>query len=155
MSPRAVAARKAAFNRSAYERKLGAFIAEREEELYQHGAGLHDELALGPIYERHASLFSRPSVDELRRLLDAGGPETGHHRALLAAATDGYIQRATAALTDAVGTAEATAVVVWRGESIPYRGLHNRISEISGRAERNALYASYLDAEEQLNPMRE
>ena len=155
MSPRAVAARKAAFNRSAYERKLGAFIAEREEELYQHGAGLHDELALGPIYERHASLFSRPPVDELRRLLEAGGPDTGHHRALLAAATDGYIQRATAALTDAVGTAEATAVVVWRGESIPYRGLHNRISEISGRAERNALYASYLEAEEQLNPMRQ
>ena len=57
-------------------------------------------------------------------------------------------------LTDAIGTAEATAVVVWRGESIPYRGLRNRISEISGRAERNGLYASYLEAEEALNPMR-
>jgi hypothetical protein len=154
MSPRAVAARKAAFNRSAYERDLGAFIAEREEELYQHGAGLHDELALGPIYERHASLFSRPVVDALRGLLEADGPETSHNRALLAAATDGFIERATAGLTDAIGTAEATAVVVWRGESIPYRGLRNRISEISGRAERNGLYASYLEAEEALNPQR-
>jgi hypothetical protein len=155
MSPRAVAARKAAFSRSAYERDLGAFISEREEELYQHGAGLHDELALAPIYERHASLFGRPEVDALRRLVDAGGAEAGHNRALLAVATDGFIEQATAALTDAIGTAEATAVVVWRGESIPYRSLRNRIGEISGRAERNALYASYLDAEEALNPMRQ
>ena len=154
MSPRAAAARKAAFDRSAYERKLGALISQREEELYQHGAGLHDELALGPIYERHASLFDRSVVDALRRLVEAGGPESGHNRALLAAATDGYIERVTAELTDALGTAEATAVVVWRGESIPYRGLRNRISEISGRAERNGLYASYLEAEEALNPMR-
>ena len=154
MSPRAAAAGKAAFDRSAYERKLGTLISQREEELYQHGAGLHDELALGPIYERHASLFDRSVVDALRHLVEAGGPESGHNRALLAAATDGYIERVTAELTDALGTAEATAVVVWRGESIPYRGLRNRISEISGRAERNGLYASYLEAEEALNPMR-
>lgn len=155
MSPRAAAARKGAFNRSAYERDLGRFIAEREEELYQHGAGLRDELALDPIYAKHASLFSRPMVDALRGLLDAGGPETGHNRALLAVATDGFIEQAIAGQTDAIGTAEATAVVVWRGESIPYRALRNRISDISGRAERNALYASYLEAEEALNPMRQ
>jgi hypothetical protein len=148
------AARKAAFNRSAYERNLGAFISQREEELYQHGAGLHDELGLGPIYQRHAALFDRSAIDALRGLLDAGGPEEGHNRALLAVATDGFIERSVSALTDALGTAEATAVVVWRGESIPYRSLRNRISEISGRAERNGLYASYLEAVEALNPLR-
>ena len=154
MSPRAAAAGKAAFNRSAYERDLGRFIAEREEELYQHGAGLRDELALEPIYRKHAALFSRPMVDALRALVDVEGPEIGHNRALLAVATDGFIEQKTGSLTDAIGTAEATAVVVWRGESIPYRGLRNRIGEISGRAERNGLYASYLEAEEALNPMR-
>ncbi|HTI28832.1 MAG TPA: hypothetical protein VL687_00520 [Methylomirabilota bacterium] len=155
MSPRAVAAGKAAFNRSAYERNLGAFISAREEELYQHGAGLHDELAVGPIYEKHAALFSRPLVDALRLLVDAGGAEIGHNRALLAVATDGLLEHQVAGLSDAIGTAEATTTVVWRGESIPFRALRNRISEISGRAERNALYASYLDAEEALNPMRQ
>jgi hypothetical protein len=154
MSPRAVAVRKAAFNRSAYERNLGAFIAAREEELYQHGAGLHDELAVGPIYAKHAALFSRPMVDALRGLVDAGGPEIGHNRALLAVATDGFIEQQVAALSDAIGTAEATATVVWRGESIPFRAVRNRIGEISGRAERNGLYASYLEAEEAINPMR-
>ena len=155
MSPRPAAGRRSAFDRSAYERDLEAFLAEREEELYQHGAGLRDELALVPIYERHAGLFSRAVVDALRRLFDAGGAEAGHNRALLAVATNGFIERDIAPLTDAVGTAEATAVVVWRGEPIPYRALRNRISEISGRAERNALYASYLEAEEAINPLRQ
>jgi hypothetical protein len=153
MSPRR-AVSTTAFNRSAYERDLGAFISQREEELYQHGAGLHDELSLGPIYDRHARLFERSAVDALRRLLDAGGADEGHNRALLAVATDGYVERSVAALTDALGTAQATAVVVWRGESIPYRRLRNRIGEITGRAERNGLYASYLEAEEALNPLR-
>jgi len=154
MSARAPAARRAAFDRSTYERDVGAFLGEREEERYQHGAGLRDQLALAPIYERHAALFRRDAVDALRNLLDAGGADDAGNRALLAFATDGYIERRIAPLTDAVGTAEASAVVVWRGEPIPYRALRNRISEISGRAERNALFASYLEAEEALNPAR-
>ena len=154
MSSRPAAGRRSAFSRSAYERDLAAFISQREEELYQHGAGLHDELALEPIYERHASLFTRDVVDELRRRVEAGGAELGHNRALLAAATDGFIDSEVATLTDAVGTAEATAVVIWRGETIPYRSLRNRISEISGRAERNGLFASYVEAEEAINPLR-
>ena len=154
MSPRPAAGRRPAFSRPAYERDLAAFISQREEELYQHGAGLRDELALGPIYERHASLFARDVVDALRRLVDAGGPELGHNRALLSAATDGFIEGEVAALSDAVGTAEATAAVIWRGETIPYRSLRNRIGEISGRAERNALFASYREVEEAINPLR-
>ena len=154
MSSRPAAGRRSAFSRPAYERDLAAFISQREEELYQHGAGLHDELALEPIYERHASLFTRDVVDELRRRVEAGGAELGHNRALLAAATDGFIDSEVATLTDAVGTGEATAVVIWRGETIPYRSLRNRISEISGRAERNGLFASYVEAEEAINPLR-
>lgn len=154
MSPRPAAGRRPAFSRPAYERDLGAFVSQREEELYQHGAGLRDELALEPIYRRHAPLFSREAVDALRRLVEAGGAEIEHNRALLAAATDGLIEAEVAALTDAIGTAEATATVIWRGEAIPYRALRNRISEISGRAERNGLFASYVEAEGALNPLR-
>lgn len=153
MSPRATAGRPPAFDPSAYQRDVGSFLAESEEERYQHGAGLHDELALAPIYARHASLFSREAVDALRTRLESDGGEGGT-RALLAFATDGYIGGRIAALTDAIGTAEATAVVVWRGDRIPYRALRNRISEISGRAERNGLFASYVEAEEALNPAR-
>ena len=154
MSPRAAAGSRPAFNRSAYERDLEAYLSEREEELYQHAAGLHDELALGPINTRHAKLFTRDRVDALRMLVEGGGDEVGRNRALLTVATDGYVEGRVAAMTDAIGSAEATAEVVWRGERIPYRALHNRISDIPGRAERNGLFASYLEVEEALNPMR-
>ena len=140
--------------RDAYERAAGAFLAESEEEQYQHLAGLRDTLALEPIYARHAALFARKAVDRLRRAVEAGGAEVGRNRALLALATDGYLQRSVAPLTDALGTAAATALVVWRGERIPFRAVRNRIADISSRAERNALFDSYREAEEALNPMR-
>ena len=154
MSPRLAAGRRPAFSRPVYERDLATFLSQREEELYQHAAGLHDELALGPIYERHAALFTRDKVDALRALVEVGGDEAEHNRALLGAATDGLIERDVAQLTDAVGTAEATAAVIWRGEKIPYRALRNRLSDISGRAERNGLFASYMEADEAINPLR-
>jgi hypothetical protein len=153
MSPRS-SRRAGAFDRSAYEAGVEAFLAESEDAQYQHLAGLRDELALEPIYERHAGLFQRAALDALRALVDAGGDEVGRNRALLAFATDGYIGRQVATLTDAVGTAEATAVVVWRGERLPYRALRNRIGSIAQRAERNALFDSYLSAEEAINPLR-
>ena len=147
--------RPAAFRRAAYEREAQEFLAERDEETYQCFAGLRDRLALAEIYEGHASLFSRSSIDALRKLTDRAGPETARDRALLAFATDGFIERGVSALTDAIASAEANAVVIWRGEGIRYRALRTRIGEIDARAERNALYASYLEAEEAMNPLRQ
>lgn len=153
MSPR-TGGRSAAFDRAAYERSVEAFLAESEDERYQHLAGLRDELALEPIYARHAALFDRGAVDALRAMVEAGGPDTNRNRALLAFATDGFLERGVGALTDAIGTAEASAVVIWRGERLPFRAVGPRISEISGRAERNALFASYREAVEAVNPLR-
>jgi len=147
--------RRTAFDRATYERHAGAFLAEQEAETYAQWAGLRDDLAMEPIYARYADLFERPAIDALRKLVEAGGPGLVGNRSLLAFATDGYIGRQIAPLTDALSTAEATAVVVWRGEEIPYRAVQNRISQIDGRTERNALFASYLEAMEAMNPVRE
>jgi hypothetical protein len=46
-------------------------------------------------------------------------------------------------------------VIVWRGERIGYRAAPVRIAEISERSERNALDASYREAVEAINPLRE
>ena len=146
--------RRATFDRNAYERGTEAFLAEREAETYQQWAGLRDELALEPIYRRHAALFERAPIDALRALVEAGGPDLARNRALLAFATDGCIERQVVALTDALSTAEATTIVVWRGEELPFRAVRNRISAIDSRAERNALLGSYLEAVEALNPLR-
>jgi hypothetical protein len=143
------------FDRAAYERQVEEFIARVNEERYLNGAGLKDELALGPLYREHEGLFSRTTVDALRTLVDTGGDETERNRALLAFATDGLLEREAAGLTDAIATAESRAVIRWRGESIPYRAARPRISGIADRGPRNALFGSWLEAVEQINPLRQ
>ncbi len=142
------------FDADAYERDVEAFFAEVEEEQFRNGAGLKDDLALAPIYARHAALFDRSTVDALRERFGAGGEEVERHRALLAFATDGHIEQAVAPLTDAIATAESRAVVMWRGEPIGYRAAQPRISAIDDRAERNGLFDRWLQAVEAINPQR-
>ena len=146
--------RRATFDRAAYEHAAQAFLAEHAEQMYQHSTGFRVELAPEPIHRRHAALFERTPIDALRALVEAGGPDLTRNRALLAFATDGYLERQVAALAAALNTAEANAVVVWRGEELPYRAVRDRISAINGRTERNALLASYLEAVDALNPLR-
>ena len=45
--------------------------------------------------------------------------------------------------------------IIWQGERIPYRQVPNRAADIANRIERNALYDSYLEAVEAINPLRE
>ncbi len=143
-----------AFDRNAYERRVEELLAQAEEEQYRHGAGLTDELALAPIYERNAELFERSTVEALGELVDRGGDELERNRALLAFATDGYLERQSAPLTDAIGTAESRAVIMWRGEAITYHAAQPRIAEMSDRAARNGLFESWLQAVEAINPLR-
>ncbi len=142
------------FDADAYERSVEAFLAEVEEERFRNGAGLKDDLALAPIYARHAALFDRATVDALRERLAAGGEEVDRNRALLAFATDGHLEQAVAPLTDAIATAESRAVIMWRGEAIGYRAAQPRISNIDDRAERNELFDRWLQAVEAINPQR-
>lgn len=55
----------------------------------------------------------------------------------------------------AVEAAEASAVVIWRGERLAYRDVPARIEAIPGRAARNALSAAYQEAVAAINPLRE
>ena len=142
-----------AFERSAYEQEAVAFQAELNEERFQALAGLSDVSASAAIYARRADLFSADAVDELRRALESDRDEVGD-RALLAFATDGYIERAASDLTDRIMSAERYAVINWRGEEIRYRDARDRISTISERAERNGLFEQWLRAVEAINPLR-
>jgi hypothetical protein len=51
--------------------------------------------------------------------------------------------------------AEASAVIIWRGERIGYPSLVTRIANTSDRGERHGLFASYQEAVEAINPLRE
>lgn len=55
-------------------------------------------------------------------------------------------------LDAAIAAAERSAIVVWRGERIPFETIPARIARTDGRNERDGLYAGWIDALEALNP---
>jgi hypothetical protein len=146
---------RAAFDLITYSAELESFLSELLESYYLSWSGQRDEMVLEPIYARHRDLFTRKAVDALRRAGDGEG-ETAHQARLLHAfALQSHLDRETVELTEKIETAEAQAVVVWRGEQLPYRAIPIRVAEIAERTERNALYAAYLEAVELINPLRE
>jgi hypothetical protein len=151
---RTPARRSSGFDRSAYETELVEFNAELGEAQYAALSGLRDELDAASIYERHAALFATKAIEGLRRAAAGDDDAARQARALLAFAVEGHLAQRVAALTDALQAAEATAVVIWRGERIPYRAVPLRVARLSDRVERNALEASHLEAVEAMNPLR-
>jgi hypothetical protein len=143
------------FSRTAYDRELTQFIAEQGEAYYAALSGRRDNLGLEEIYERHAILFDRSAIDALRVAARGDDASARQARALLAFAVEGYLERQVADLTDAIQGAEARAAIIWRGERIGYRAAPIRIAGISHRTERNALDASYREAVDAINPLRE
>lgn len=115
-------------------------------------AAARGEPARAPVaaYQEHAGLFDRANVDALA----AAAGEDPALRPLYALVTEGWLERQLADLAAAIATAEAQAVVIWRGERISYRALPGRIAEIADRGERNALHGAYEEAVEAINPLR-
>ncbi|MCA1569452.1 MAG: hypothetical protein LC798_03850 [Chloroflexi bacterium] len=58
----------------------------------------------------------------------------------------------TAELDAAIAAAEGSAIVVWRGERIPFADLPAHIARTDERSEREGLYAGWIEALEALNP---
>jgi hypothetical protein len=144
-----------AFKLKTYSEQFARFHAQLSEAYYRQLAGLQPELGLPAIYAEHANLFDRAALDALREAAVADD-EAGHEaRELYRVALREYLSGATADLTEELERAVSQAVVVWRGERIPYRQVWNRAADIANRAERNGLAASYLEAVEALNPLRE
>jgi hypothetical protein len=56
-------------------------------------------------------------------------------------------------LDEAIARAEASAVVVWRGEHVPFAEVPERIAGISNRDERDLYLDGYIQAAEAVNPL--
>ncbi|HEX7172694.1 MAG TPA: hypothetical protein VF365_08820 [Candidatus Limnocylindria bacterium] len=59
----------------------------------------------------------------------------------------------TAGLDREIESAAGTAIILWRGEALPFAEVPERIGAISGRGERDLLYGAYREALEALNPL--
>ena len=59
----------------------------------------------------------------------------------------------TADLDREIAASAGAAIVLWRGEALPFAEVPERIGAISGRGERDLLYGAYRQALEALNPL--
>jgi hypothetical protein len=96
----------------AYRAEAEAFLGELDREYYLHFSGRQDDYGIEAIYERHASLFSRESIEGLR--------EEGA-RALLEFAVHGLIGQETKAQAAELARREAALEVEIDGKRLPYR----------------------------------
>jgi hypothetical protein len=143
------------FDLAAYAAELESFQAELGEARWALLSGARRSLDSAAIYRSHETLFERSAVDGLLQRAASDGPDARQAAALLPSVVDGYADAKVLNLTDQIAAAEASAVIVWRGERIAYRQAPQRVSQLSDRSERNALEASYLEAVEIINPLRE
>jgi hypothetical protein len=95
-----------------YRDRADQFMEELMREHYLHFSGQKDEFEIEPIYERHAELYSRETVDELR----ASGS-----RELLMFAVQGLMGQETKAEEAETARREAALVLSVDGETIPFR----------------------------------
>jgi hypothetical protein len=95
-----------------YRAEADQFMAELMREHYLHFSGQKEEFEIEPIYERHADLYSRAAVEELRG---------SGNRELLMFAVQGLMGQETKAEEAELARREAALEVEVDGEKIPLR----------------------------------
>jgi hypothetical protein len=141
------------FDRDDHARRLEAFL---EEEARARLATTDPGPArLGELYRRSAELFTAETVNALAEVATGEDEGAAEARMQLAATIAGHLRVELAELDDAIAEAERRAIVMWRGERLAYPLVPSRVAELAGRAERNGLDASYQEAVEAINPLRQ
>jgi hypothetical protein len=126
------------------------FMAELDEEVYLHFAGLKDTYELMPIYERHAELT------KLETALAVGASVNGDRntRELWRFACEGYLGNFVRDEAERSAELEASLKVEVDGEEIPFRNLRPAIMNTPDRSKRERLEQLRNElTDEHLNPL--
>jgi len=132
---------------------LEPFQRELMEEFYQNYAGLKDDIATVPIYEKYAHLFSQEAVALTKGTAEeTRGTEDGRWQKYLREfATFGFVDSAIKHLSDKANTFETQSVIECEGEKIPYRFLAIKIRNEPSHDKRKSLFDSKLVEIRKLN----
>jgi hypothetical protein len=120
------------------------FIAEIDDEYYQHYAGLKESLELEEIYERHADLTTIETANRMQ-----GAPTE-----LWRFACEGFLGNLTRSHQEKLAQVESELEVTLDGETIPFRMLRPVIANEDDRDRRQRLEEARLRlTDEELNPV--
>ncbi len=133
------------------EREAEAFSTEISREYYLNYSGQKDRLEIAGIYENHANLFSRQTVDAVLSA-DRHDPRLPELRWFI---VEGYLEQAVKDLTERIAERETSDTVEWDGKTIPYRSIQPLVmneAEPDRRHRLDGLRARLTGAQ---NPLRE
>jgi hypothetical protein len=137
-------------NPSDYRRDYAAYLSSVERERFEHHAGLKPRLDPRPAEERHAELWTRDSVEALRRALE----ETPEHfeteraglRALAGAASVKHAEDAAREVTEELGRCAESARVDWGGSKAEADAVPDLLAAERDAGRRRELARRWLDA---------
>lgn len=128
-----------------------SFSGATSREYYLNFAGLKDDLALAPIFRRHAKLFRRETVVRVLRARTKD-PRLPHLRQFV---VEGYLEQAAKELTEEIAARETMDSIEWDGEDIPYRAIQQRLLNEADAARRHELDWRRIEVTGEQNPLRE
>jgi hypothetical protein len=127
------------------------FNRDLTREYYLNGAGLKEELSIVPIFERHAALFSKETLDALEK-----APHDDSRRPPLRSfAVEGYLENAAKSLSETIAARETTDTTIWDGSEVPYRALPVLMANEPDPQRRHQIDALRLELTAAQNPLRE
>lgn len=140
-----------------YAREAESFVSALDREYYLHFAGHKEEFEIEAIYDRHAGLFGREAVRELReRLEGSSGDERRRGQYLLQFAVEGYLGLQTKAQAAALAEREGALEIEFNGSRESYRQSAIAQSNEPSSDRREAIESARLEAlEKHLNPLHE
>lgn len=144
-----------AFDLDTYSAQAERFVGELDREYHLHFSGQQAGYEVAAIYDRHADLFTRASIDALRGAAEDGDGERSRRATLLLElAVGGFIGLACAADEQEIARREAEMELELDGERIPYRRLPAEQANEADSERRAALQQGRLELlAEQINPL--
>jgi hypothetical protein len=126
------------------------FIAELDEEYYQHFAGLKDTLDLAPIYERYADLTTLETASAVGATVEGNK----HKTELWRFTCENYLGALTREHSEKVAMLEATLEAEIDAEKVPFRMLRPTLGNEPDRDKRREIDRIRTTmTEEHLNPV--
>jgi hypothetical protein len=133
------------------DREAEAFSGAVTREYYLNHTGLKDDLALAAIYDRHAELFQRDTIDRVLRA-ETDDPRYTNLREFV---VDGYLGQAAKEIEEEIAARETSDTVEWEGEQVPYRAVQQRVMNDPDAARRRDLDLRRLEATAAQNDLRQ
>jgi hypothetical protein len=128
-----------------------AFSNATTREYYLNYAGHKDDLAIAAIFERHAGLFRRETVDQVL----AAGSQDERAANLREFVVHGYLDQSAKELTEQIAGRETADMVQWEGEQLPYRAVQPRVTNEPDADRRHELDRRRLEVTSSHNDLRQ